>query len=339
MIGLKHKKVVRKAKNNIPLMIILWILVIAIVFIGIWVQNNLLIANETVYAVNYLPKSLVGTRIVHISDINNIDIGEAIKALNFNPDFVVISGGFKDKNGNYDISKKVVKQLADKTTVYYCYNNNDGNEDFLRDTGAINITGTTVEYVAEQKTAEQFIKEVYGDEIINKASNNDEKSVEYIEYIKEALKTSVGAKIAISGLKVPEGDNISALNFLNSVTDKIQADYHISTLSDVRLIDNISKSRMDLVLTGGTYGTNKIDNRFSKGEYNINGTEFMICGGIGTDGETARVFNFPEIQCITLSDGTIVNHNPLEKLFGAFMGDVGTIFDNDGGFKEYTYRF
>ena len=51
-----------------------------------------------------------------------------------------------------------------------------------------------------------------------------------------------------------------------------------------------------------------------------------------------RIFNFPEIQCITLSDGTIANKNPLEKFIAMFWDDVGTVFDNDGGFKVHTFK-
>ena len=342
MTGLRTRRVIRHAKNNIFVTILVWVVAISIVIWVIWSQNNLLMTDSKVYSANYLPKSLVGTRIVHISDINNVNMTKIIKKVKeFDPNFVLISGGYTDTRGKYDHSKEIITELAKITKVMYVYNELDGTEDFLSGTGAENITGKTVVYTAPSKSAEEFISNVYGDEIIKKANNKDEKSLKYIEYTKEALKESEGATIAISGIDVFSGDNggTQALKFLNSATANSQADYHIAIMGDIKLVDSVAKSRVDLVFTGGTYGVNKKDERFKKGEYNINGTEIMVCGGIGTDGETKRVFNFPEIQCITLSDGTITNYNPLEKFFKLFVDDVDTIFKNDGGFHEYTYKY
>ena len=52
-----------------------------------------------------------------------------------------------------------------------------------------------------------------------------------------------------------------------------------------------------------------------------------------------RILNFPQIITVTLSDGTINNDNPLEKLLGYFISDVSTRFENDGGFSEYRYNY
>ena len=110
-------------------------------------------------------------------------------------------------------------------------------------------------------------------------------------------------------------------------------------MGNIKLMPQVKNSHMDAVFTGGTYGTNNVSADITKGQYGINGTQFFVSGGVATPNGINRVLNYPEIQCITLSDGTILNRNPLEKFLDMFIDDVGTIFDNDGGFTEYTYHY
>lgn len=342
MFGLKSRRIVRKAESNLIISIIIWVIIISVVLYTIWAQNNLLTVSNTVYSVDYLPKSLVGVKIVHISDINNSNIKGIVKKVKeFEPDFILLSGGYTDADDNYSRSAELVEKLAEIAQVYYVYGDNDVQEDFLSGTGATNLTNNTTYYTSTQTDAKTFISETYGNDILKKADNGDEKSQAYLKYIEEELANTSNAKIAITGLSTYSGENggQEALNFLNSVTDKEKSDYNIAIMGNIHLIDSVAKSRMDLVFTGGTFGVNKTDKRFTKGNYNISGTEFIVSGGVGTSKDTKRIFNFPEIRFITLSDGTIENHNPLEKFFGSFIDDVDTIFDNDGGFKSHVYEY
>lgn len=342
MFGLKSKRIVRKAESNLIISIVIWVITISVVIYIIWAQNNLLTVSNIVYSADYLPKSLVGVKIVHISDINNANMTNIVKKVKeFEPDLVILSGGYRDSDGNCSRSVEMVKKLAEVAEVLYVYNESDGQEDFLSGTGATNLTNTTTYYFSNKSDVNSFISENYGDNILNKAKNGDEKSQAYLEYVEEELKNTSGAKIAITGLSTYSGENggTEALDFLNSVTSNDKADYNIAIMGNIHLVDSVAKSRMDLVFTGGTFGVNKTDTRFTKGDYNISGTEFIVSGGVGTDKDTKRIFNFPEIQFITLSDGTIENHNPLEKFFGSFIDDVDTIFENDGGFKSHVYDY
>ena len=63
-----------------------------------------------------------------------------------------------------------------------------------------------------------------------------------------------------------------------------------------------------------------------------------LSGGIGNFDKT-RFLNMPEVVLITLSDGTIVEQNPLEKFIGQFINNVPTKFDNDEGFKRYVKEY
>lgn len=354
MRGLKAQRMVHRAKSSMWITITLWVIAISVVIFLVWAQTNLLVPYKTIYKVDYLPKSLVGTKIVHISNLDNssIDVCKATEA--FKPDMILLSGGFRDDNGGYSKSVEQVTKLANIAPTYYVYNVKDkelGNEDFLSGTGAINLTNDYTIITAKSTDAETFIKNIYGDDIINKAINGDEEAELYVKYITEALNNTAGAKIRISGVNTFEYENgvYDALDFMNSVTEGETVDYDMLLMGNIRLITEMQKSHVDAIFTGGTYGTNSLHSWFVKGEYGVQGKQVFISGGVGTpksikinDGSEVgiqRIFNFPEIQCITLSDGSILNHNPLEDFIGIFFDDVGNIFENDGGFQDKVYTY
>ena len=55
-------------------------------------------------------------------------------------------------------------------------------------------------------------------------------------------------------------------------------------------------------------------------------------------GTTMVVGDSGDVRVVTLSDGTIKEKTPLEKFLNLFIKDVGTIYDNDGGFKVEEYQ-
>ena len=340
MFGLQSKKLTKRAKSGVLIAIILWALVIFGVIYGIKAQTELLVPYNTVYAVDYLPKSLVGTKIVHISDMNNSTVNPIAEINKFKPDIILLSGGYIDENGKYSNTVAQVKEMVKIAPVYYVLNLSDKGVDVLKDTGATNITNAYVELKPNEIDLETFIKQNYGDEIITKANNSDKENdetkeaIEYLRYVNEQLKETSDATLRVSGIDVYDYDygSYDALAFINGITDKGKADYEVALLGKMTMMRNLSNSQLDAIFTGGTFGVETANRPYSKGKYNINGTEIFISGGLSTPKDIKRVFNFPEIQCITLSDGTIKDENPLEQFIGLFIKDVGTIFDNDKGF-------
>ena len=96
--------------------------------------------------------------------------------------------------------------------------------------------------------------------------------------------------------------------------------------------DKVSQVDVDVITSGNTFGKDRFTVGYSRGIYNNNGTTMFLSGGVGKIPNGVRILNFPDVVCITLSDGTINNDNPLEKFLGRFITDVGTRFDGDGGF-------
>lgn len=339
MARLKAKKVRNHNIRDRIIQILLWTIPIVSIIWLIWAQNNLVTTEEIIFKVDELPKSFVGYKIVHISDLCNssLDIIDDVKELN--PDIIILSGGYTDSKGKSSNTVSQVKKLCKIADVYYVYNSTD--KDVLKDTDAINLTDKNVILKTEEIKVEKFIKEVYGEDILEKAEKKDKEALEYIAYITEALLKSRNATINLIGIGNYEGENgkSDALDFVNSKLESNNSEYTIGITGNLSNVEEIAKSELDMIFSSGTFGTNLLSNDYTKGTYGIKGTQLFLTAGIGKHKDITRIFNFPQIQCIVLSDGSIENKNPLEKFIGLFVDDVGTIFDNDGGFQEYKYEY
>lgn len=80
--------------------IILRGLVLATIIFLVWSQNHLIVNRNYIYSDNDLPKSFVGYRILHISDICNTSNNVVSAAKHSEPDIIVLSGGYQDKMVN-----------------------------------------------------------------------------------------------------------------------------------------------------------------------------------------------------------------------------------------------
>ena len=351
MTRLHHRHLVRTHFfDNVGIWIIRLIPIIAIVAF-IWAQKNLVLTKEYIYTAMDLPKSFVGYKVMHVSDIANSTNDIANIARNEKPDVIVITGGYSDNNGNANNSIKTVEKLNSIAPVYYIYNTDD-EQHVLDGTSAKNITNLSVELSPKSLDELTFIKNNYDDDIIKKYNKGDKKATQYVKYIIEALNKTKNSTIILCGLDLYNGKN-DAMAARQKTFELIGTDPKKLTMllnGNKDLIEEICRyTNTDMMFVGGTLGANgniglldKIygsTNRITKGVYGNRGTEVFVSGGVGTRHGSNRIMNFPEVSVITLSDGTIKDTNPLEKFISKFIPDVGTIFDNDGGFKKYTYKY
>jgi hypothetical protein len=217
----------------------------------------------------------------------------------------------------------------------------DDNGDELSNTSATNLTDNIVSLSTTVPDAKEFISTYYSDKIIKKAEEGDEESQAYIDYITEQLNESASATIDLIGLGKYDYENgvYDAQDEFISLRGTDLARMTLVLNSNINNLEMVTKEKADVVMFGGTFGVNTISKEYSKGEYGLNGTELFVSGGIGRNSETKRFFNFPEIVTITLTDSSVIYDNPLEKFLNSIIGDVGTIFDGDGGFKEYKTTY
>jgi len=99
----------------------------------------------------------------------------------------------------------------------------------------------------------------------------------------------------------------------------------------------MSNTDVDLVICSGTYG---IHENYGSGVYDISDytliTSSGVCKNIPNDD---RFLNYPEVQILTLSDNKVYKRNALERFLDNFIQETGTVFDNDGGFKNHVTNY
>ena len=321
-------KRMNKPKGNGKVKFIIVVLILIIAFC--YIQNTLVVPKFYVYSNSKLPKQFVGYKIAHLSDLNNTDREVIMQLKLVKPDIIVLSGGYSDRNGKYDKTIKMVKRLTELAPVYYIYNDKDDKK-ALDGVGAFDIVDKREELRPKEYTLEAFINSNY-------SSGNMDK--EQKEEIKKALDTDKGKTISLYGLsnyesaKNPEEFMYEAYKVIGKDTEGIK----IVVNGLIRNIQALGKANIDLILTGGTYGKTDEKSGYSKGNYSTEASEVFVSGGVSSN-DGYRIFNFPEMQIITLSDGSIKNKNFLENLLGRFVGDTGTIFDNDGGLKPTKRKY
>lgn len=311
-----------------PLIALIWF---------IWAQNNLLLTREMVYTTTELPKSFVGYKLMHISDINNSSLNIVKHAKKAEPDIILLTGGYSSKSGNFKRTESIVNKLTNIAPVYYIYNGKDaGNE--LANTSAINLAGSSVEIDPKLKDLNTFITDNYGPDLL-KDKSEDAKI--YLEYVQNALNETANDTIRIAGISKADTDLESYL--VKSKTLELIGDEPSKTTmmltGGIANLNVMADTHLDISLFGGTYGTNKISDTYKKGIYALKNTQLFVSGGVGKGDGVLRILNFPEVQLIVLSDGTIENDTPLEKFIGKFFKDPGHIFENDAGLQEYKHTY
>ena len=318
--------------------IILRVLVLSVIIFLVWSQNHLIVSRNYIYSDNDLPKSFVGYKILHISDICNTSNNVVSTAKHSEPDIIVLSGGYQDKNGKYEKTIDIVNKLCNIAPVYYIYNTND-TVDCLSSTQAINITDVGIDLNSGITDAATLIEKAYGKKIIDKANKGDTDALQYMQYINDELINNQYSTIKICGISNMNNASFEDIQKNSySITGADKNAFTIMLNGNLANLDSLCSTNIDLMLVGGTFGKSSDIASCSKGSYSYLGTQLFVSGGCGNY-TSKRIVNLPEVQLITLSDGTIKQNNPIENFLDLFIDDVGTIYDNDGGFSEYTHKY
>lgn len=322
------------------------ILLIALLLGLVWSQNNLVITKDYTYKSDRLPKTFVGYTIAHVTDLHNTGVSCIGAVERSNPDIILVTGGLIDDSNNYKKSAKDIKKLSNIAPTYYVLGEGDiafkseiqsaiGDSAVLIENGAISVPAPKVDESA-------FIDKYIGSKIINDANAGHELSQKYIEYTKKSLAEDANKTLMFSGFTANESANIS-LEEIYEVIGTEKEIFQVAMAHQIGMYEDLSNADIDIVFSGETHGTDMLKSMYpsyKKGVYNRYGTTLFLNGGVGNlSAYPSRLFNYPEVIAVTLSDGTIKDENPLEKLLSHFISDVGTKFDDDGGFKEYTYEY
>ena len=319
-----------------------WIILIAIIVFAIWSQNNFIIVKDYVYTDVRVPKTFTGYTIVHISDIHNKPMNLVSKVKSANPDVILVSGGFTDSDGEYNASVKALNKLANIADTYCVFGDNDSKANHIQsklDSNIIVIENDCVDIKAPKVDVDDFIDKYIGKQIQKQAKNGEESALKYIAYTKDELEADRNAIIRVSGVPY-EVNNETLIDDVYSVIGTDKSIFQILLANRTDLFKTLQIVDVDLYLSGQTHGRDGVVSGYKSGVYAEHGTTMFVNPGIGNlDEDGSRFLNYPEVTKIVLSDGAIKDYNPLEKLLMYFMPDVKTRFDDDEGFKTYTYTY
>lgn len=341
MSRLKHKRMrVGSTADKVIDIILFKIVPILIVVLFCYAQSHFVTVKNYILSIDDIPKSFVGYKVAHVSDICNSNNKFINKIAKEKPQVIVLTGGYSDAAGNSQQTIKAVNQLMNIAPVYYIYSVDDiGNE--LEGTNAVNLTDSSVELSPIVKDLNQFIRDNYNESLDVMMKTEDEEIIAKLDELGKQLEETSSSTATLCGIDFYNGDygqhnaNIKALELIGPDSTKLT----MMLIGNLDILDSVCKTDLDLAFFGNTFGTNRISNKYTKGCYGNNGTKLIVSGGIGKTAGTTRILNLPEVSIVTLSDGTLKNQNPLEKFIEKFLPDVGTIFDNDDGLQVYKKVF
>lgn len=296
------------------------LLLVLIIVILVWAQNNLLININYICEEANLPSSFTGYKITHISDLHNTNLNVKWVVEKADPDVIVVTGGFADDDGNVDNSIRILNQLSEIAPTYYIYNTDD-EQGSVSQSKATDITNDSVELHNEGLSTEEFIKKNYGKGLITEADRGIDSSVNKLKELEDNYNESLNDTIILAGIPNDIDEN-NASTKVYSLIGNDSNKFTLALLGNFDLLNSITKTNLKGLFIGGTMGTDRKSDEFKKGIYDLNGTSLYITGGVGTFDNVDRIFNFPEVQTIVLSDGTLEIKTPLDKFFDRIFNTI-----------------
>lgn len=267
----------KKAKKRI----ILLISVILFAVFAFWQNNNITVTNHE-YTSPKIPKEFDGFKIVHLSDYHNKYCGENQESiLNLvsqqNPDIIVITGDIIDQNfKGYENSQELITGAVEIAPVYYVTGNHERSSD---------------EYEIIRETMINAGVNVLEDEIAIIEKNGE--ILQIIGLDADSLQSNVLEEL------MSQTDSDSLCILLSHNPEEIE--YYSECGADIAFCGHAHGGQIRLPFTQGLFAPDQgILPEYTAGAHkNGNLTEY-ISRGIGNSGFPLRVFNFPEIVCVTL---------------------------------------
>lgn len=314
--------------------------IIGFILFAIWSQNNLIITKEYIYTNPKIPKTFTGYTIAHISDLHNTGLNVVRAVKRSDPDIVVVSGDLTSDDGKYHNSVDILNELAKHYEVYIVFGEYD--TDLVGLTSALSPSITVLENISVDLKAtnintDAFINEYIEKGVLKAFGEGDKDAIDYIEYTKKTLSEHADKVIRLSGLPC----DVNSGTLIEDVYEFIGTDkslFQIMAGHRAELFDIVKLVDVDLYLSGHTHGKDDVTLGYKRGTYASQGTTMFLSNGIGKiSGEGTRILNYPSVTKIVLSDGTLREYNPLEKVLMHIMPNNSSQFNDDIGYREYKY--
>lgn len=268
-----------------------FILLVLLVWGGIWGSNNWVQTTEYTVASEELPQAFDGARIVQVSDLHNATFGrnqssliEKVEAAS--PDAIFLTGDLVDSN-RYDLDSSLVlvDALVEMSEVYYVTGNHEVASNKVDEIlGALQERGVTV-------------------------LENDS-----VEWVKD------GESVQIAGiddpLMVPDihEEEVTRQSLANA---RLTEDFTLLLAHRPEYLPIYAEYGVDLVFSGHAHGGQvRIPGiggliapgqgwfpKVTEGIFEVDQSQMVVSRGLGNSTFPVRIFNLPEIVVVTLEKG------------------------------------
>lgn len=269
---------------------IIRIIIVVLLLLFLYWNNNALSVTQYLYQNPEVPQGFEGYRIVHLSDLHNKVFGgedepllEQIAALD--PDLIVLTGDFVDASNhtNYDKARLFMQQISKIAPSYYVLGNH--------------------EQLLPEEEMQQFLADVvsYGvhhvqDEMITISAENRD-SLQLIGLSNRSLYTT---------------------KLKTMMAEESKEALYLLLAHEPQLIDHYAETGVDLVFSGHAHGgqfripfvnigiyapDQGLFPNLVEGMHTVQNTTIVVSRGLGNSAFPFRLFNRPEIVCVTLSAG------------------------------------
>lgn len=264
-------------------------------FLLFWVisygENNRLEVTEYTYESKEVSYSFDGFRIVQLSDLHNKVFAQNNEVLlsqirKLSPDMIVLTGDFIDASNHTNINDALLfmQQIPQIAPTYY-------------------VTGNH-EYMIDKSDLQSFLEKTaaYGVTVLDNESTQ--------------ITSRTGQTFTLIGMDA----NSQQANLLNQLSEESKDDLQMLIVHEPQYFEeNYAKSGVDIVFSGHAHGGQfripflhqgiwAPDQGFfpslAEGSVTSNDTIMYISRGLGNSGFPLRLFNHPEIVCVTLRTGS-----------------------------------
>ena len=267
------------------------LLIVALLFLFVYYQDNHLVVSEYTYTNNDIPTEFDGYRIVQLSDLHDKQFGHNQEILvsyihDINPDAIFLTGDFVTAK-SIAHTEELVRELSSKYEMFFIPGNHEAGY---------------AKYVD--------LKEVLSENQVHILEN------EVVSIAKDNASINVVGLLDTSFYKQSAAANAKEMEYaLESLTENLEG----STLllaHRPEYIDIYSKYNINLVFSGHAHGGQFIlpfvgsvyapgqglFPKLTQGMRNVDETTIVISRGLGNLAPVPRLFNYPEIVVVTLQN-------------------------------------
>lgn len=271
-----------------------WMIMVLLFFALAYGANNRIDITKYTYETDALSASFNGFRIVQLSDLHNKIFAENNEALlrevqDLKPNIIVLTGDMIDASNHTDVPAALLfmEQIVKIAPTYYVCGNH--------------------EYYLPKDVLNAFIQKI------------QEYGVHYLNNETAQIASSTGQTFSLIGL-----DALSLqANILKTLTEEAEDDFQVLLAHEPQYLRKYyAETGVNLVFAGhvhggqfripftnlGLYGPDQgLFPEYTAGVFTERDTTMYLSRGLGNSGFPLRLFNHPEIVCVTLQT---VSENP-----------------------------